>query len=930
MGLTLDWEEYKAKSREVVSEGIVLLENKDNILPLKMREKIAIFGRMQFDYYKSGTGSGGMVNVNHVVNIIEGLQNSGKVIINEKVADIYKEWIVENPFDEGEGWGTEPWSQVEMPVSAELAAMAAMDSDVAIVVIGRTAGEDKDSSDTEGAYRLSQDEMALLKNVRGAFKRMIVLLNIGSIIDMSFIDEVSPEGVAIIWQGGMVGGDGTADVLTGKVCPSGRLTDTIAYSIEDYPASKYFGDPKKNAYVEDIYVGYRYFETFAKDRVRYPFGFGLSYTSFDMVCDSCRYEERFGKILMEVTVTNTGNVPGKQVVQVYGKAPIGCLGKPERVLIGFAKTKTLLASESETLSFSISDSKLASYDDLGNAGFPSSFILEEGAYAIFVGADVRSAKPACTFEIAATKVVEKLEKALQPVESFNRMKAQVDATGDLNLCFEEVPVSTIDEAARREKYMPEEISQVTEDRYQLKDVLQGNATMDEFIAQLTDDDLACIVRGEGMGSALVTPGTASAFGGVNDHLKALGIPAICCDDGPSGMRLDSGAKAFSLPIGTMIACTFNDRLTTELFEFTSLEMCINQVECLLGPGMNIHRFPLNGRNFEYFSEDPLVTGAMAGACLRGIKKHGVTGTIKHFCANNQEYSRRTVDAIVSERALREIYLKGFEMVIRNDEAHSVMTTYGAVNGLWTASSIDLCTTILRDQWGFKGIAMTDWWADMNVRGGDPCKNDFASMVIAQNDLYMVVANSAGNEHGDNTAKSLAGGSLKRAELQRCAKNICEFIMNSQTMQRFIGNEEEITIINGESDGMNGEAEAPEYIPVDTEITIDLTYKESKKGTDYIIPLDISRFGDYEIVLTASSTLNAVSQTACTLYYTGVPFCTYTFNGSDGKDVSVTKMLYCHNRFGLFRLNVPKNGVKLKSISFRLVKEHCDKIEEVNQ
>lgn len=927
MGLTLDWEEYKAKSREVVAEGIVLLENKDNVLPFKVGEKVALFGRMQFDYYKSGTGSGGMVNVNHVVNIIEGLQNSGRVIINEKLAEIYKNWIEENPFDEGEGWGTEPWSQVEMPVSKDVAQMAAEDSDVAVVVIGRTAGEDKDSSDTEGAYRLSKDEMALLENVRSAFDRMVVLLNIGSIMDMSFVDEIKPEGVAIIWQGGMVGGDGTADVLTGKVCPSGRLTDTIAYSIDDYPAAKYFGDPNKNAYVEDIYVGYRYFETFAKDRVRYPFGYGLSYTSFDIVCDSCSYEERFGKLVMKVTVTNTGNVPGKQVVQVYGKAPTGCLGKPERVLIAFAKTKTLLSSESETLTFNISESKLASYDDLGNSGYPSSFVLEEGAYAIYVGADVRSSKAVYTFELSSTKVVEKLEKALWPVESFNRMKAQQDATGGLNLCFEEVPVSTIDEAARREKYMPDEIPQVNEDKYQLKDVLQGNASMDDFIAQLTDDDLACIVRGEGMGSALVTPGTASAFGGVNEHLRKLGMPAICCDDGPSGMRLDSGAKAFSLPSGTMIACTFNDKLTTELFEFTSLEMCNNRVECLLGPGMNIHRFPLNGRNFEYFSEDPLVTGAMAGACLRGLKKYGVTGTVKHFCANNQEYSRRAVDAIVSERALREIYLKGFEMVIRNGEASSVMTTYGSVNGLWTASSIDLTTTILRQQWGFKGVAMTDWWADMNVRGGEPCKNDFASMVIAQNDLYMVVANSSANEHGDNTIKELEAGNLKRAELQRCAKNICEFVMNSQTMQRYLGMEEEIKIINGESDGMDGEAEAPEYIPMDTEITIDLTYKESKAGTDYIIPLDISRFGDYEIVVTASSNLNAVSQSACTLYYTGVPFCTYTFNGSDGKDVSLSRELYCHNRFGLFRLNVPKNGLNLKSISFKLLREHCDKIEE---
>lgn len=926
MSIILDWDKYKAKSREVVSEGIVLLENKQQALPLRKDERVSLFGRMQINYYKSGTGSGGMVNVSHVVNIVEGLQNSGMVHINEDLLSVYEKWIEDNPFDEGEGWGTEPWSQVEMEVDARLASEAAKVSDTAIVIIGRTAGEDKDSSSTEGAYCLTSTERDLLKNVRAAFKKMIVLLNVGSIIDMTFIDQYTPDAVAIIWQGGMVGGDGTADVLTGKVCPSGRLTDTVAYHISDYPSDPYFGDPTKNAYVEDIYVGYRYFETFDKKSVRYPFGYGLSYTTFDMEVANADYDDRIGKAIFDVTVTNTGKVAGKQVVQAYIKAPLGCLGKAEKVLVGFAKTRLLAPGESQSIHMDIVESDFASYDDLGNAGFPSSFVLEEGAYALFVGDNVRDSKPVYMFEVGTTKIVGKLEKALWPVESFNRMKAKIDATGGINLSYEEVPVSTIDEGAHRKRFMPDELLPQASDQYQLVDVLDGKASLDQFVAQLTDDDLACIVRGEGMGSALVTPGTASAFGGVNEHLRKLGIPALCCDDGPSGMRLDSGAKAFSLPIGTMIACTFNEALVEELFEFTSAEMCLNEVECLLGPGLNIHRHPLNGRNFEYFSEDPLLTGLMAGACLRGIAKHGVTGTVKHFCCNNQEHSRREVDAIVSERALREIYLKGFEIVVKKKEVKSIMTTYGAVNGLWTASNFDLNTMILREQWGFDGIVMTDWWADINERGGKTSKNNFAAMVRSQNDLYMVCANASSNEHGDNTLEALAAGTLTRAELQRSAKNICRFILGSYTLQKSLGRASQIELINCDQDMLLSEASAQEYIEVGKEITIDLTYKESKAGTDYIIPLDLSVFGDYEIEVVASSELNEVSQTSCTIYYTGVPFCTFTFNGTGGKDVSQTRHMYCHNRFGLFRINVPKNGLKLKSISFRMIREHCDKVE----
>ena len=268
--------------------------------------------------------------------------------------------------------------------------------------------------------------------------------------------------------------------------------------------------------------------------------------------------------------------------------------------------------------------------------------------------------------------------------------------------------------------------------------------IEDFVAQMTDYDLVCIIRGEGMGSPKVTPGTASAFGGVAPHLKDMGIPCACCADGPSGIRIDTGTKAFSLPNGTLIASTFNTVLTEQLFELLGYEMEKNKVDSILGPGMNIHRHPLNGRNFEYFSEDPVLTGRLASAELKGLRKAGVTGTLKHFCGNNQETHRHEIDSVISERALREIYLKGFEIAVKEGKASSIMTTYGAVNGVWTAGRYDLNTTILREEWNFSGVVMTDWWANINETGNPPDKKNFAAMVRSQNDLYMVCSDSSTN------------------------------------------------------------------------------------------------------------------------------------------------------------------------------------------
>lgn len=323
--------------------------------------------------------------------------------------------------------------------------------------------------------------------------------------------------------------------------------------------------------------------------------------------------------------------------------------------------------------------------------------------------------------------------------------------------------------------------------YKLTDVHEGRVTMEQFIAQLDDEDLATIVRGEGMSSPLVTPGTASAFGGVSDRLLAFGIPVACTADGPSGIRMDSGHQATQVSIGTLLAATWDPELVEELYVLEGKELLSNNIDVLLGPGMNIRRSPLNGRNFEYFSEDPLITGEFGIACTRGVVRGGANGTLKHFACNNQEKYRTKVDAVVSERALREIYLKGFEMVVKEGSANSIMTSYNPINGHWAASNYDLNTSVLRNEWGFKGIVMTDWWAKMNdvVKGGPESTTYTNWMIRAQNDLYMVVNNYGAevNASNDNTMESLGNGTLTRGELQRSAMNICEFIMQAPVFSR---------------------------------------------------------------------------------------------------------------------------------------------------
>ncbi|AZK45300.1 beta-glucosidase [Paenibacillus lentus] len=924
--LGIPLEGFAEFSRKVAAEGAVLLKNEGHALPLQNNENVAIFGRIQIDYYRSGTGSGGSVNVAYTTNLLDGLRGKKNITVNEELAAVYEKWIEQNPFDNGGGgWAAEPWHQKEMPLTDELVREARSKSAKAIVVIGRTAGEDQDNADEPGSYQLTLEEKTMLKQVTAHFEQTIVVLNVSNIIDMSWMDDadyVHPIPCVIYaWQGGMEGGNAIADVLVGDVTPGGKLTDTIAYSIADYPSTRNYGHEFKNLYQEDIYVGYRYFETFCPDKVQFEFGYGLSYTEFDVEPEEAKLVSRDGKPWVEigVTVTNTGAVfAGKEVVQAYYEAPQGKLGQPARVLAAFGKTKRLEPGETQRLTLSFAVETMASYDDGGVTGYPSAYVLEPGVYHFYVGNSVKNAVQIgveggqAGYTIEALQVIEQLEEALAPTEDFTRMKPGArKEDGSYELTFEAVPKRKISLAERIEKNLPRTLEQTGDQGYKLRDVHEGKVSMEAFIAQLSDQDLATIVRGEGMVSPLVTPGTASAFGGVSDRLLNFGIPVGCTADGPSGIRMDSGDKATQVSIGTLLAATWDVELVEELYVMEGQELLRNNIDALLGPGLNIRRSPLNGRNFEYFSEDPLVSGVFAAACTRGIIKGGSNATLKHFACNNQEKYRNKVDAVVSERALREIYLKGFEIAVKEGGANSIMTSYNPVNGHWAASNYDLNTTILRGEWGFKGIVMTDWWAVMNdvVHGGAADRKYTNWMVRAQNDLYMVVTNYGAevNAYDDNTLESLEKGTLTRGELQRCAINICEFLMQAPVFSR---KQEIVETVHAFKANPALTAELVQELSQDAQI------KPSATGPTYI---KVDQAGQYRIIVNIMSPEPELAQSVCNVMLNGQPMVTIQTNGTEGKWIR-QRLVKIELEAGLYELKLDflKQGLQIGWIEFNQV------------
>lgn len=769
----------KEVCRRLATESCVLLKNEYNILPFKEGEKIAVFGRIQLDYYKSGTGSGGAVKAEYIPSITEALEKETSLILDQKVLNTYKNWVIEHPFDKGSGWAKEHWCQEEMPLDDVLVENASKVNSAAVVVIGRTAGEDKDNADKKGSFRLTEAEELMLETVCSHFKNVVVLLNTGNIIDISFLNRYNISALMYVWQGGQEGANAVADLISGKASPSGKLTSTQAFSYEDYPSYGNFSGADFNVYEEDIYVGYRYFETFAKEKVLFPFGFGLSYTNFDLNYSASKNND---DITVTATVKNIGEYSGKEVVQIYFEAPQGVLGKPKRQLLAFGKTRLLAPGEVQTLEISFKASKMASYDDSGVTGNPYCYVLESGEYGIFAGTDVRKCEKIFCFNLDEMIITEKLCQVMAPTKEFKRRIAKINSDGCLEYALEDAPKITYDIDDRTLKNLPNDIEYAGDRGIKLIDVVEGKNTYEEFVAQLDRVELCHLVNGEGMASNKVKRGgTGGAIGGTTPKLAHFGIPVVCVTDGPAGLRFEGNAT--SIPIGTALASTWNQEGVEEMATLLGIEIFANDVDNILGPGLNIQRDPLCGRNFEYFSEDPVISGKFAAALTRGVAKSGASTTIKHFAANNQEWHRYHCDSVVSERALREIYLKGFEIAVKESPVSAVMTSYNPINGTWTASNYDLVTVVLRNEWGYKGFVMTDWWTNLNWKTETAFQNNLKTMVRAQNDIYMVCPDATNRVH--NIFEGLDTGFISIGELQRNVINILKFIVTTPTFQKFV-------------------------------------------------------------------------------------------------------------------------------------------------
>lgn len=758
--------EITAQARAMAADGIVLLKNEDKTLPITGQTRVAVFGRSAVNYFTVGYGSGGDVVSPYRRNLMEGLLERG-VKVDGILASQYETWCSRprNVPDEGY-WARWPMSNPEMPLKAEDVAAAALRCDMALVVIGRAAGEARENVLKPGSYYLTDREKAMLDVVATYFHRICLVMDCGNVIDMSWVRNYENKITAIVyaWQGGMESGTALADVLTGAVNPSGKLTDTIAVNYEDYPSSQSFGAMAFNAYIEDIYVGYRYFETFAPDRVLYPFGFGLSYTRFRL---SSQAAVSGNQVTVNTTVENVGDEAGREVVQVYVDLPCGTLGNPKRVLAGFKKTGLLQPGQQQVVDVSFDLASLASFDDTGCTGHKDAFVLEAGNYCVQAGTSIRDVKAVVCIVKQGLEVVRQLHEcnAVRPEHGFCRM---VNKGGAPDM--EMVPTANRNLKQDILAHLPQELTP-GQTEFTFEDVKARRCTPEEFVAQLSDQELDDITHGFGLMNDPSGPaGNAGSLGGVTEALKKRGIPTVITTDGPSGIRIRRTCSL--LPCGTCLASTFDPEGVEALYRLLGREMVLQGTQVLLGPGMNIHRNPLCGRNFEYYSEDPLLTGKIAAAMVRGIQSQGVSACPKHFACNNQETNRNKCDSRLSQRAQREIYLKGFEIAVKESDPWCLMTSYNLVNGVWSHYHYELVTDILHDEWGYRGLTITDWWMQPGAAPEFPAITNDACRIRAQVDVLM-----PGEIQERTLVASLADpNGVTRAEAQRCAVNVIKFIL----------------------------------------------------------------------------------------------------------------------------------------------------------
>jgi len=763
-------------AKKAAVDGIVLLKN-DGVLPLKKGQKVALYGGGAVRTIKGGMGSGD-VNEREVVSIYQGFADAEIELTNKEWLDSYEriyrqareDWkneILNEAKDRGPMHIFNIYSShvFRMPTGDKIGEEDVKKADVVFYVISRIAGEGADRLLKEGDYYLTEEEKAALDFINTYTKNLVVILNTGGVIDLQFILGLSNlKGLLNISQPGMEGGHALADIVTGAATPSGKLSSTWVKAYEDIPFGLDFshnnGNLEKEYYKEGIYVGYRYFDSFEKE-VAYPFGFGLSYTSFSIHADEV-YAEESGKITVKATVTNTGSTwSGKEVVQIYATCPQEGMEKEYHRLCGFEKTKLLAPSESDQVYIRIPAKNLASFDEKKNA-----WVIEAGKYGLWIGNSSKELNLLAVLQVEETVIIEEV-KAICPLkdeleeltcpaeERLEREKKWHKLAMEM-----EVPVLKYQPKPEVRKVYPEN------DAAKLAKEIAAKLTTEQMISMVIGE----ISRGQGqaLGSAgIMVPGAAGETSSCLE--EEYGIPGVPMADGPAGLRLmksyevdrASGAiynqgllaaleggfladhtphenadtyyqYATAIPVGTMLAQTWDTQLIMEVGRAVAVEMEEFGIGWWLAPGMNIHRNPLCGRNFEYYSEDPLLSGTMAAAITKGVQSgKGVGTTIKHFACNNQEDNRMGVSSILSQRALREIYLRGFEIAVKEAQPMAIMSSYNLINGEHTANSKDLCTVVAREEWNFQGIIMTDWTTTMPYGGSISWK-----CVAAGNDLIM--------------------------------------------------------------------------------------------------------------------------------------------------------------------------------------------------
>lgn len=815
---------YEAKhrkvSRKAAAEGFVLLKNENHVLPAAEGSKIALYGAGASKTIKGGTGSGD-VNERNVVTIYEGLKNAGYEITTVDWIDAFDQEYAKAR----EEWKEEIWKKSaamsddeglnlffaysETPFVVPAGAIPEKtDTDTAVYVLSRVAGEGADRFNRESDYQLSAEEHEILKTICELYDHVIVLINTGGLVELSFMDEFKNiEGLLQIVQPGMEAGNAVADVISGKVNPSGKLTDSWAYRYEDYPNAASFshnnGDVNTERYEEGIYVGYRYFDTFDVP-LRYGFGYGKSYTDFEIRTIGI---EHFNlgtdapEIGVKVQVTNVGSrFAGREVAEIYVSCPQEQMAKEYRRLAGFKKTRLLAPGEMEELVIRFPLYGLASYCE----AMPG-WVMEKGCYGIFVGNSLSSAAFAASLLLDTDIIMEETGHICPLKEELTELTA---------------PLMQV--AAKREEWL-----ELTGEReypsIHIKDsdvitrkAVYGTAPnkvdeeIAEFVESLTLDQLICLATGDpakgqgsNLGSAGITvPGSAAQ---TSSCAEDKNLASIVLADGPAGLRLnkfyqvENGAvvpmpfemsleggflcrKEISrsgetwyqyctaMPVGTLLAQSWDPDLIYEVGQAVAEEMQEFGVTLWLAPGMNIHRNPLCGRNFEYYSEDPLLTGLIAAAMTNGVQSEpGCGTTIKHFACNNQEDNRMGSNTVISERPLREIYLKGFEIAVKTSQPMSIMTSYNLINGIHAANNYDLCTKAARDEWNFGGVIMTDWTTTHN---GPDCTA--AGCMRAGNDIVMPGIPA---DH-DNLRRELEAGTLSLEELKLSIAHLVKVIWQS--------------------------------------------------------------------------------------------------------------------------------------------------------